>query len=241
MQFNESTNLQGLVQAVEFNTMSGTAGISGNTDSLKNVTRLANNAVNSAVSIILKATGSWQWDDLNQTNFPILTGDLVADQQDYPWPGDILRIYKVEVDYDGSGRYVVAEEVDSESNLIPSDATSESAHYSTSQPKYNIIANSLFLLPRPTANVTSGIKIHIAREISKFASTDTTKEPGIDDPFHEYIEAYVTYHWEKVYHPERAEGWKRDVSELGIRLGEYYIMKNPVMSYQVKTKRNNFK
>lgn len=241
MQFNEVTNLQGLIQAVEFNTMSGAAGISGVTDSLKNATRLANNAVNSAVSIILRATNSWQWDDLNQTNLPILTANLVANQQDYAFPGDVLQIYKVEIDYDGSGTYVVAEEIDSESNSIPSDATSESAHYSTSSPKYNIVANSLMILPRPTANSTGGLKVTITREISKFTSSDTSKEPGIDDLFHEYIEAYVTYHWEKVYHPERAEGWKRDVIELGEKLGDYYRMKNPVMQYNLRARKSNFK
>src|SRR3990167_4603896 len=66
---------------------------------------LLNNAYERVASLILKADGRWEWEDSNQTDLPIGTTALVANQTDYSLATTHLRITGVEVkDENGTWR-----------------------------------------------------------------------------------------------------------------------------------------
>ena len=92
--YSDVTNDSGLIQECEFLTNVGTTGISGNAQRLQDFTRLINSRYHQVVTMILHSQNSWDYDDINHTDFPILTTNLVANQPDYSLPASekILKL-----------------------------------------------------------------------------------------------------------------------------------------------------
>ena len=186
MVYSDTTNKTGLIQRCEFLTNLGDTAISGNATLLKQFTASINTYWNKILTVILKTNDEWDYDDLNKTDFPILTTSTVASQEDYAMPAGALKIKRLEISYDGTNWYK-AEPFDVTESGVATDTTSISANFSTSQPFYDMLGNSILLYPIPSSAVTNGLKIWIAREPTYFVSTDTTKEPGFDEPFHDMV------------------------------------------------------
>lgn len=151
------------------------------------------------VTMILDSQDEWDWDDSNQTDYPIATTNLVASQQDYSFPGSlkILKIKRVEVTYDGTN-WRKAEPIDVSEIGFATDTTSITNNFSTDQPYYDTDSTAIKLYPIPTANRTSGLKIWFQREPAEFTSAEVTtgtKEPGFDEPFHVMIALGMIYDW----------------------------------------------
>lgn len=123
--------------------------------------------------------------------------NLVANQQAYPWPTDILKIKRVEVDYDEDGNYVVAEPFDS-STYEGTIATSAEINkiFSKNSPKYDAFANSAFLYPVADTAVNSGLIVLHENRVVQFSSMSTgfttsvvgnSAEPAFDRAFHKIL------------------------------------------------------
>jgi len=162
--------------------------------SASDLTTDINLAYDRVLSLIFKADGRWQFDDSNQTDYPIITTNLVSGQRDYSFTTDengnlVLDIYKVMIK-DANGVYVELLPVDQQSrdsieNPIMSMVDGRDL---TGQPnKYDKSANSIFLDVIPNYNSTGGLKIWINREPSYFTTSDTTKKAGFAGIFHEYL------------------------------------------------------
>lgn len=95
MQFSDTLNASGLIQACERITQLGDTGISNNPALLKSFTFRLNQALDRFVSLLLGADGTWQWDDSNYEDFPIGVTNLVSGQYDYIFASDVLGIEKV--------------------------------------------------------------------------------------------------------------------------------------------------
>lgn len=142
---------------------------------------------------ILRAQDDWDFDDSNQTTYPILTTNFVANQQDYLLPSNALRIKRVEVTYDGVN-YYVAEPFDIDMRSRASSPSLLASDFTQSRPYFDPQGRSIFIYPIPTANQTAGLKIWIQRSVIEFTSGDLstgTKSPGFDVPFHQIL-AYGT-------------------------------------------------
>lgn len=231
MVFNDTSNLQGLIQDCEFNCQLGSGNISGNSTLLKEFTRLLNKGLNSAVVQILDVQDEFDFDDLNYTNYPILTTDLVTGQQDYQFPTDILDIKRIEIYDNQTQDWIRVNPVDNSQLNSATDSTTINERFDISNPYYDVAYGSIFLYPIPTSAVTNAnantnnLKIWISREISKFASTDTTKEPGIVDPFHQYVSIFASYEYARTKRLGMAEQLKRDLEEIKEELRRYYNKK----------------
>jgi len=191
MEFNKVGG-QGLIQRAEFYTNLGTAGISGNADRLAIFTSSMNSRLGLILTMILRSQDSWDYDDINHTDFPILTTSLVSGQQDYSLPAseNILKLKRVEVLLDGVWKR--AEKMDVNQDL---ESVNTTTNYLTSSPKYDIQYNSVFLYPTPTSAVTGGLKLWITREPDYFTITDITQEAGIDEMFQEMIAVGASLDW----------------------------------------------
>ncbi len=194
MQFSDTTNKSGLIQDCEFLCNTGDAGISGNTTLLKQFTSNINRWYHKVVTMILKAQDDWDFDDTTKTDFPIITTSLVANQQDYGLPVTCLQLKRVEVTYDGTNWYK-AEKMDINERGLATDTTSVGNSFNESEPFYDIVGNSIMLYPIPAANSSNGLKVWITREPTEFVSTDTTDEPGIDEPFHRMLSIGASFDW----------------------------------------------
>ena len=146
---------------------------------------------------ILQSQDEWDFDDLNNTTFPIATTDTVSNQGDYSMPSGTLGVKRVRINY-GNG-YVVAVPFDLPASTIANPNT----EFSTSNPRYDMIGSSIFLYPSPTSVVSAGLEVTIDRGITPFtytseASNDLltgTKTPGIDANFHDMLAKGAEYEW----------------------------------------------
>ena len=195
MQFSDTSNRDGLIQECEFYTGLGDAGISGDTDRLKHFTRLINEETYKVVTSILESQDDWDFHDPNASGDPVLSKNLVADQQNYDLESDgILKVKRVEVTYDGSSWYK-AEPFDMNERSSSIQSTEIAGDFATTKPFYAVFDNAVQLYPIPGSNVTNGLKIYATVEIDKFTNADTTQEPPVDEPFRPLIAIGASLKW----------------------------------------------
>lgn len=166
--------------------------------SLADKTADVNLALDFVLATIFKAGGTWQFDDSNHTDYPIITTNLVSGQRDYAFVTDeqgnlILDVYKVLM-AKPDGTYV---------DITPVDVQSESGNEGFydgnntqgTPTKYDKTANAIFLDVIPNYNYTDGLKVYINREGSYFTTSDTTKKAGFAGLFHEYLAIRPAYYY----------------------------------------------
>lgn len=195
-----------------------------NTYSLADKTRDVNLALDHALALIFQVGGTWQFDDSNHTDYPIITTNLVSGQRDYSFVSDengnlILEVQKVFV-ADETGNYREMTPVD-----VPSGAPANyyNGDNTGGQPNtYEKNATGFFLDPIPNYNYTNGLKVYISREGSYFTSGDTTKKPGIAGLFHEYLALRPAYQYCMRKDMSKANRLKIEVQEMENAIMEYY-------------------
>ena len=246
MPFSDTTTKNGLIQHVEFLAGLQDTDISGNATLLKQVTANLNRYQQKAVTVILNAQDEWDFDDPNQTDFPIATTPMVAGQRDYSFPASlkILKIKRVDATYDGTN-YYEANPIDSKQ--IPYGVGNDTlldTHYSINFPRYDMIGNSLRLIPEATsAQVSAGglIRIEFLREAIDFVSTDTTKVPALDTPFQPYISTGAAFEYclrnDLV---SKANGLAQVLSAMEEQMKVYYGTKQLDREYRLQGYPTNY-
>lgn len=192
--FNDtSAQKNGLIQEAESMVFGDNSygRISGDANLLATFTRYINEALNRVVNLILTADGRWQFDDTNNTDFPIATASLGvivgSEQQDYTFDVTMLRILRMEV-MDNTGAW---------NKMTPLDETDV---YDTSLSDllktpglplyYDKQGSSIMLYPKPlgtAVTAAAGLKVWFQRPPSYFTTTDTTKQPGINSMYHRLV------------------------------------------------------
>lgn len=183
--FSNSIEKSGIVELIDANCHSNSISYP-----IEEKTRDINLELDAFWALAIPASGKWQLDDSNHSDYPIISANLVSGQRDYSFTVDgssnlILDIYKVMV-ADESGVFHEIPCVDQQS-----DSNTESFYNGqdlTGVPtRYDKTANGIFLDLIPSYNSTGGLKVFINREASRFTKTDTTKKPGVDGRFHEWF------------------------------------------------------
>lgn len=138
----------------------------------------------------------WKYDDRNNTDFPIATTNLVSGQDDYALPIDISYLQAVYFK-DSAGIWT---------KLLP--ITLETINEREAEPEfettdglprfYRPIGNSIKIYPASDTSRDASLMIEYSRDISTFATTDTTKTAGFDLQFHEAIAVYMAYQFAMV-------------------------------------------
>lgn len=207
MTFNDTTNRNGLIQSCEFLCSLQDAGISGDTNLLKHFTRLINARCYQVLTMILNAQDEWDFDDVNLGNYPTATRALIVAQRDYrfdtaSWSligregGSAasnaaikpLKIKRVDITYDGTNYYKAEPFDEGETGLGLGNDTNTDQRFGKTKPFYDVRDYAIWLYPTASsADVTAGAKMRITfvREFDEFTSSDTTQEPGFDEPFHQ--------------------------------------------------------
>lgn len=190
--FNATANLDGLVQCYEKEIGADYGFISGNTSRLKEFVSATRSAWDMYLYLAFNASGTWNYDDSNHTDYPIIKTNLVSGQKDYTFTADelgnlVLDIYKVAVLPSATAtEYEEIFPIDQQTSNHGNDLVSETTD--TGVPfEYDKTANGFFLTPTPSYNATNGLKVYINREPSYFTTTDTTKKPGCPGIHHDYF------------------------------------------------------
>jgi hypothetical protein len=196
--FSNTTLKNGLIQQLERKCGFNDGDISGNTLRMAQFTADINLAMDNVTALIFKLGGTWQYDDSNYDDYPILTTNLVASQRDYAFTEDengniIVGIYKVQVLVDGI--YKDINPVDQQSQSKNVDTLTDGQAKEGTPYRYDKTGNGIFLDLIPPADVTDGLKIFVNRESSYFVVADTIKKPGFDGLVHEYLVNKVAYNY----------------------------------------------
>lgn len=193
IQFSDPTNLKGLAQlyATEIG-YKNPAEFTNNTTYMKQFAADVNLAMDDFFAIAIPASGTWQLDDSNHGDYPIIKTNIVSGQRDYTFTTDgsgnlILDIYRVAILPSATATlYEEIYPIDAQSDVDTVGLVQENA--TTGVPyRYDKTSNGIFFDPIPSYNATNGLKMYINRESSYFAYTDTTKKPGVPGLFHKYF------------------------------------------------------
>ena len=182
MVFNGEENNQDLYSEARF--WCGLANDDTTSFTLAEFTRGANQAMDRASALIMRADGRFTWDDANNADLPISTMDMTANQEDYSIPVADLKIFKLRIK-DQAGNLVT---------LYPANRRDFSDNRLTEtagDPKwYFKIGRSIFLKPTPSYSATAGIEIQFQRTGNYFTIASTTAVPGFNSQFHRLVALY---------------------------------------------------
>lgn len=206
MQYSDTTNKNGILQRIEQLTGLGDAGITGNATLLKVMTATVNDAFDELMPLLLSYSDKIRFDDQNHSDLPIGTLNIVSGQADYTITVDdnsldILNITDIRILPSSSAtNYVDIQRLymDDQRAL---DAMSPNPSDSGVPTYWLENNNTIFLNPEPNYSATNGIKIYFERIQSYFASTDTTKTPGIPRIFHGLLPLIAAHEWLVVNKP----------------------------------------
>jgi hypothetical protein len=190
------------------------------------------------VMAILRSQDDWEFDDSNKSDFPILTADLVANQQDYSLPVSCLKVQRLELAYDGVTPYK-AEPIDVGMISKGTSPTEIAQWANTNRPYYDIRYSSIFLYPIPTANTanSTGLKIWIGRGINEFTSADLSSgvaSPGFDSIFHPLLAYGVAHDRAIAKSLTNADRIDKELQLLLQELATYYGRKDEDMVWSLQ-------
>lgn len=224
IQFSDTTNRNGLVQLIEDRTNTNSA--TSSSYSLATKTRDINSAFAKFMMIAVQASGRWQVDDTNQTDYPIMTVDVVSGQQDYAFVSDgstpanqVLDIHRIEIQ-DSNGNWKLLTPID-EADITES-ALTEFMETNGEPAYYDKTSNAIFLYPASNYNSTNGLKFYYSRTPSYFLTTDTTKTAGIPDMFHEYLALRPAYYYCLSKGLPRAKEYGAEMLAMEEQIKAYY-------------------
>lgn len=239
MQYNDTSNYEGIIQEIERLTDLGIATISGVTATLKNFTAMVNNHNHRIWSLIFKNNGNWQYDDGNQTDLPSASADLVASQVSYALPNNALTIQRVDIlDSVGNGKRL---------RPMTKEMTFQSMKEFMKTPGipqyYRPVGNSVFLYPPANYNYTGGLKVFFDRDSVDFATSDTTKTPGFASPFHKLLPLRVAIEWLTTKQPTNPSlpRYEAEQQRMEIDLANFYNSRFKDLKPAVTRQRTSWK
>lgn|SRR5574343_984691 len=219
MQFNDTTNLNGVIQHIEDMTDLGYGNISGNTTLMKKFTAHVNNSNSEIWSMIFSVANGWNWDDSNNTDLPQATTNIVSGTYRYAIPSSALTIKRIEVldELGNSRRLKVFTKEKGDGSLGDLETqTGVPTHYF-------LIGDTIEVLPKPNYSYTNGLKVYFDRGMYQFTTADTTKEPGFASPFHQLLPIMASIRFLKIKNPTSAT--------LAQLKEDYTIIKNDLLNY----------
>lgn len=203
LKYNDTTDLNGIIQAEESYCELGVAGISGNTNLLKEFTRHNNITMAKIWNWIFQSSGDWKYDDDNQTNLPQATQNLTSGTYKYALPSEALTISGVEYLQAVGGTWT---------KLKPMTEAEWKDYWpqgefgkDTGLPEFYMIkGNTIILDLIPNITVANGLKVYFDRGSVAFAPSDTTKSPGFASEYHNAVAVGGAIEWLKVHKPNSA-------------------------------------
>lgn len=184
-----------------------------------------NNATRKVYSWIRTSDGRWQWDDSNETDFPIATTTLVNGQRDYQLDTAMLEVEAVEV-LDEDGNYYTIKPIDKADIKAQGISLSEYQETSGRPLEYDLGGSSIVLYPAPDNGVSvtlaAGLRIRYKRGPDPFTAAEIatgTKQPGFASHLHEVIPKLAALPFVSKKHPERLQSLLNEIGDFPKPIG----------------------
>lgn len=217
LQFNPSGG-QGLVQLYERECGLNAGDISGVDNKLKEFAADVNNALDRYFSIAVQASGTWELDDTNHTDYAVIYRQIDSGVRDYTILTDangnaILDIYKVLI-LPSATDTIYRELTPVDENDSQSVAIVDESNIAGIPNSYAKRSNAIHLGGAvPNYTVARGIKILVNRASSYFVYSDTTKKPGY--PYHqEYFFMKPAYEYARRKQLPTASSLEKEILKL---------------------------
>ena len=224
MQYNDTTNLNGIIQQVERYINMGATWISGDTTRLKEFTTYANKVGHKIWHWIFLSQGVWKYDDSNETDLPQATTNLVDAQATYALPSDALTVQRVEVKNSNGDWFRLIQIMEQQ---IPG-AIDEFNEDDCEPVYYRLIGNTMELFPASNYDSTNGLKIYFDRDSVDFAYNDTTQTPGFASPYHEAVPVGMAIEWLKIKNPTSTtlQFLREEWAKFELEIKQFYSLRN---------------
>ena len=182
------------------------------------------------VTDIIQAMDEWDF----QAEYA--TTDLVTAQQEYTLPTDILKIKRVEVTFDGT-TWREARPMDINEKTGANDTLSISQDFSTNSPYYDLMDESVFLYPIPTAGSTAGLKVWYEKLPTEL--TNATDEPNFARPFHKVLaygaaKDFFEKYLEKGANQSKVVSMENNITRYTGKMRDFYRKRNQDRQYIVE-------
>lgn len=176
---------------------------------------------------IMQSMDGWHYDDSNATDFPFISANLVAGQQDYGGllTERVLRMKRAEITYDGTN-WVKLTPFDLNEDMNATDSTSVSGDFSQANPRYRMVQNSILVYPVPDTSITDGLKLFVDRSIIPVTASDVTTGTlvlGFDINFHDIVPMGMAYDYNSVKKGDKS--LMEDILALKFELMKHYSSK----------------
>jgi len=194
-----------------------------NTDLDRNINR----HYHSTLVDILENNGDWQ------VNGEIATTDLVAGQNEYILPSDILSLSEVFITT--NGQMVKARQRDLKTVYV------NLSDYHPSVPEFDLLDNSMFIyLPESTVpNATDGIKIVYQTQLTELASTSS--QPNISEPFRRILSIGAAFDYCIAQEMgNKANSLKVLLDEARQKLINYYSRRSTTKKLSLEPRQENY-
>lgn len=236
--FSDTAGKTGLIQQCERWTGLGDGAISGDSVLLAQFTAAINDAFDQILPLILSRSPKGRWDDLNNTDLPIATIDLVSGQPDYSVKVDgdsldILRVFDVRILTSASSTDFTTLEQITGSDERALETMSPNPDNNGIPDHWLLRGNTIFLGPNPNYSLSAAIKFFYERVENYFVSTDTTKVPGIPRLFHTLLSDIASYEWLVQNKPLDVTIWEtlqEKIAKRTTQLSDLEDARNPVQS-----------
>lgn len=201
-------------------------GTDTNSYPVADIARRCNSGLDRFTFLAMTANGLWQMDDLNYSNLPIGTTNILSGQYDYQLASDVLVVEKV-LCKDSAGTWQELTPVDvTDSKHDAQNIWTRPSSNSGSPTRYDIFANTLLLDPVPNYSTSSGLKVVFQRGPNYFDADDDSKTPGIPVIFHTYLARYAALQWLI----ENPKAQKNDIAALVAQdekaIQDFYAFRN---------------
>jgi len=191
MEFSNTANSQGIIQDVDF--LCGTNSTSYPTnDKVRNI----NQAYHDVTRLIWESSDTWQYDDSNATDLPVVLTTMTSGTSQYAIPSTAQKIERVEIK-DVNSNLVKLQPIDYKDIAI---AESEFYKNSGLPVYYDLIGNFINLYPAPSTTyvtTSSGMAVYVDRNVTLFTSASTTACPGFAPQFHRILSLQASLDFEQ--------------------------------------------
>lgn len=216
MQYNGHSTNQDLVSLAEKLSKSNSVSFP-----IAEKTLYANLGSRIIMSAIHEVYGGWKYDDSNQTDFPRATTDLTSGQDDYALPIDTSFVDAVYYQNQNDTTWnrlepLPLEMIDNEPSDFDTDSTPQ---------YYRLSSNSIIIYPASDFSKDDALMVEYSRDISAFATTDTTKKPGFDQQFHEAVAIYMAWQYSMVNNTATKQNLTLMWTDILERIRRHYQMK----------------
>lgn len=230
MLFNPTDKSFSIIADIDFLLFGNSATF--NTDySLIDRTRNVNISMDEIVSELFKADPNFMWDDTTNPDFPIATLALEANKDHYTIPDESLVIHRVRIK-DQNGKYITLTPV------LRRELTDNELEATGSPEKYYKIDNGVFPVPIPDYGATSGVELEFQRGANHFVTTDTTKKPGFNPQFHQYLSIGSSYRYALANNlKEKMTFLQGEKERIKLAVIEHYARRSPDDRTRLRIKR----